>query len=155
MSRPLIGPHNPARAVIGWARRVCLQRPGAGFSLAESGEGSECGDCDRSYLDIALWHLETCTAELRQIHKSNSHQGELQIRVLEDEAGQDSVCVSGECVCSMRGLLCDAGAWVGWMGWQFYKACKNILDIVFDVWIRRGWRINKTVALCSVLCSRS
>ena len=65
-----------------------------------------------------------------------------------------TLCVSGGCVCSWRGLLCDAGAWVGWMGWHFYKACKNILDIVFDVWIRRGWRINKTVALCSVVCIR-
>ena len=89
-----------------------------------------------------LWHLETCT-ELRHQHFTNSHQGELQIRGLEDEAG----------LCFWRGLLCDIGAWVGWMGWQFYKACKNILDIVFDVWIRRGGGINKARLLHSVAMS--
>ena len=44
-----------------------------------------------------LWHLETCT-ELRHLHITNSHQGELQIRVLEDEAGQDSLCLWRLCV---------------------------------------------------------
>ena len=45
-----------------------------------------------------LWHLETCTTEIRHQHISNSHQGELQIRVLEDEAGQDSLCLWRLCV---------------------------------------------------------
>ena len=46
-----------------------------------------------------------------------------------------TLCVCGGCVCSWRGLLCDAGAWVGWLADIFTRLVKTywILYLMFGL----------------------